>query len=517
MPDTPDHLDDRDPADGTSPIGCEDCLRADSAVTDVTPVDYMPIPPDALVGFPDGVPLVKEHDRRSFLRNGAIGTAAVYGASKINWTKAFEAAQASAAVPQAAVVMLYINGGFDGLAALMGAGAEYDILTQERSVVMPGDANVTPVPGTADAFLWSNLMLAGPGNNDNAGGIDSVWGAGDGTLGSDLAIFPATGFTERTNRSHFEARDWWFNGDNEDTTTGWLGNWIDLYGSPDNPLQAVTVGRELSKQIKTARNPVSAIQDIDAISEAMQAGAPGGGPKPGALNLDPLPVVKQAADKKTLNENEHLREVRKNYSQWVDVQQRLAAFDPNAPVPPAVPGAPGTPFYPEYAYPTGSRRADELSDKLKTASALLSAGLGTRVVTIDWGSVDTHDDQKSRLDPQVQILSAGLAAFQSDLFRRGLHDRVMTVCFSEFGRRIFDNGNGTDHGDAGLVMAMGTQVNGGILGPWPGVAENQRSNGAVRPVTGFRNFQSSVIGEFLGGDPGRVVPGNHPYGWKLLK
>ena len=97
-------------------LRCADCARADSADHSARPVDMLPIPVDALAGFPDGVPQTKGYNRRQFLRNGVVGFASVYAAHALNWTSVFEAAVAEAAVgPQNQLVMLYLNGGMDGL------------------------------------------------------------------------------------------------------------------------------------------------------------------------------------------------------------------------------------------------------------------------------------------------------------------------------------------------------------------------------------------------------------------
>ena len=96
----------RDDAPGAAPdpvaveaIRCADCARSDSLVTDLDPVDQMPISAEAMAGFPDGVPRAKGMDRRSFLRTGALGMASIYAASRIDWTRAFEAAVAEGATP----------------------------------------------------------------------------------------------------------------------------------------------------------------------------------------------------------------------------------------------------------------------------------------------------------------------------------------------------------------------------------------------------------------------------------
>ena len=119
--------------------------------------------------------------------------------------------------------------------------------------------------------------------------------------------------------------------------------------------------------------------------------------------------------------------------------------------------------------------------------------------------MDTHGNQLASQDPQLVTPSRALAAFRDDLVARGIEGRVMTVVFSEFGRRVASNNTGTDHGAGGLMMAMGSSVRGGMRGAFPGLS--QLYNGDLRVTTDFRAVYSSVISEWLGGDPGAVIPG----------
>ena len=91
----------------------------------------------------------------------------------------------------------------------------------------------------------------------------------------------------------------------------------------------------------------------------------------------------------------------------------------------------------------------------------------------------------------------------------------MTVVFSEFGRRVASTDSGTDHGAGGLMMAMGSSVRGGLRGEFPGLG--QLYNGDLRVTTDFRAVYSSVISEWLGGDPAAVIPGGaFPLGGPLV-
>ena len=146
--------------------------------------------------------------------------------------------------------------------------------------------------------------------------------------------------------------------------------------------------------------------------------------------------------------------------------------------------------------------------KLQLAATLLSANLGTRVVTIDWGSFDTHGNQIQSQDPQLSTLSRALAAFKADLTARGIEGRVLTIVFSEFGRRVASNESGTDHGAGGLMMAIGSAVRGGLRGEFPGLTTLDR--GDLRVTTDFRAVYS--LGHLrvarrrpARGHPGRAV------------
>ena len=145
-----------------------------------------------------------------------------------------------------------------------------------------------------------------------------------------------------------------------------------------------------------------------------------------------------------------------------------------------------------------------LSQRLQLAATLLSANLGVKVITIDWGSFDTHGNQLKSQDPQLSTLSRALAAFKADLTARGIEGRVMTVVFSEFGRRVESNNSGTDHGAGGLMLAMGSGVRGGLRGEHPGLTTLDR--GDLRVTTDFRSVYSSIVSEWLGGDPARGHP-----------
>src|SRR6202011_2681698 len=158
-------------------------------------------------------------------------------------------------------------------------------------------------------------------------------------------------------------------------------------------------------------------------------------------------------------------------------------------------------------YGTGYPSTGNLSPQLELAGFLLSANRGRRIITIHWASFDTHGGQLTQQDPQLVELSRALSAFLADLKGRGIDNRVSVLMFSEFGRRVAENGSqGTDHGAGGLMMAAGTGVKGGFAAPFPGLASLD-STGDLRVPTDFRSVYQETISEWLGGDPAAVLPG----------
>ena len=470
-------------------LRCADCARSDSLVTDLEPTSALPIPVEAMAGFPDGVPHARRTargvDRRAFLRNGLAGVASVYSATRLDWGSIWEAAIAEAAEPmQKSIVCIFLNGGNDGLNTIVPVdGVQYPAYQAARTniarILGPtsgAQVGTTVMPGTGGTLAFSNPLVSGTGNNGDTKGFDTLYGDGSGGAGSDLAIFPAADYTP-ANRSHFDSRDYWFAGALQKLQTGWLGRWLDAYGSTANPLQAVSLDSSLSKQIRSARAPVCAIENLGSAKFTV----------PNVTTTDANAEIGKLAAVPAAAGNEGLARARSIYGLTVDVSNRLGGLRTVQP---------GT------GYPANS----DLSRKLQLAATLLGAQLGTRIVTIDWGSFDTHGGQVASQDPQLSVLSRSLAAFKADLATRGIEDKVVTMVFSEFGRRIASNDSGgTDHGAGGMMLLSGSGVRGGLAGEHPGVKVDDDGDLVVK--TDFRSVYQSLIGEWLGGDPGAILPG----------
>jgi uncharacterized protein (DUF1501 family) len=467
-------------------LKCADCARSDSRVTDVRPSLRAEIPAEALGGFPDGPPRTRRGmGRRAFLRGGMIGVASVYSMTRLSWDSIWDAAAADAAAgPNNVLVCIYLNGGNDGLNTIVPVSSgQYSAYVSQRGNIARTlgassgrSVGTTVMGGTGGSLAFANPGVSGGANNGDTKGFDTLYGDGSGGAGSDLAVFPATDY-QPPNLSHFESRDYWFAGALQELQTGWLGRWLDSYGSTANPLQAISLDSSLSKQIRTSKAPVCAIEDLNGTSFQIEN-----------TSFNANNLVASLAAVPAGSGNDALGRARSIFGETVNVSNRLHGLNG---------GATGT------GYPPNS----DLSRKLQLAATLLSAGLGTRIITIDWGSFDTHGEQVGTQDPQLAVLSRALGAFKADLANRGLEQKVVTMVFSEFGRRVASNDSaGTDHGAGGLVLVSGSSVRGGLAGEHPGVT-NLDDDGDLQPITDFRTVYQALIAEWLGGDPTAILPG----------
>ena len=146
-------------------------------------------------------------------------------------------------------------------------------------------------------------------------------------------------------------------------------------------------------------------------------------------------------------------------------------------------------------------------DQLAGLAAMLTAGLPVHCVALSaYGMYDTHSEQADTLAQGLKLTSDTLLAFQRDLEARGLANRVLTLVWSEFGRRAQENGSGTDHGAAGIGLLMGTRVRGKMIGEFPGLKNGLDDDGNLKATVDYRSVYCSVLEQWLGTDAGPIVP-----------
>jgi uncharacterized protein (DUF1501 family) len=396
--------------------------------------------------------------RRRFLSRTAGLALAVYGAAKIPLA-AFEEGIAQAAPTDKILVSVFFDGGIDALSVLAPVG-------DPRYAQLRPSLALAPSAGTE--FTEDPRLRWHP----SAAGLATLHEEGK------VSAFPAIGY-DPPDESHFTSRHYYEIGELDlGFHTGWMGRYIDQVGEDDNPLQGLSMDGSLSPMIATAERPVAAIDSVDSydlwspVSEPVTAEMYKSFARFGSLPSD----------------SPALAQVRRATAQTDKLRTDLGGLSGfTSPVP-----------YPE----------TDFAHKLAGLAAFISAGLPMRVVTIRAsGGYDTHASEAEYLSNGLRDTCEGVLAFQRDLEKRGLADRVLVEMWSEFGRRPEENASlGTDHGAAGCAFVVGSQAKGEMVGEFPSLATLDE-NDNVRVTSDFRGMYCSLLEQWLGHDAASIIPG----------
>ncbi len=421
--------------------------------------------PEIEAGMP--VPAGTGLSRRSFLARSAGLALAVYGG---NWlgSRALEDGIASAASGPSSPVLVsvFLEGGIDSLSVLYPASdSRYYALRPK--LALPPSAGI--------GFAEDSRLHWHP----SAASLATLHGEGK------VSVLPGIGY-DHPDKSHFTSRHYWEVGATDPhLRTGWLGRFLDATGAPDNPLQGLSLDNRLQPALATARMPVASIDGPDRYAFSP--------PKGGKFVLENqmLDAVAQLGAAHSKAKDPALRQAGEAAAQAHRLRGRLQPFTSGvtSPVP-----------YPE-------AQKDDFPRRLAGLAAMLAAGLPLRCVALRApGMYDTHSDQADDLSDGLKLTSDSLLAFQRDLEARGLADRVLIHVWSEFGRRVQENGSlGTDHGAAGIGFLIGARVRGHMIGEFPGVQQLD-DQGNLRATADFRSVYASIFEQWFGEDAARVIP-----------
>lgn len=277
-----------------------------------------------------------------------------------------------------------------------------------------------------------------------------------------LAVINGVGYPT-PNYSHFRATEIWHTAQPEKTPTyGWLGRAYETKKSA-KPLRAIAIQKEQPLSL------VSPVPGVVTMTEFGRFRVPAG--------LDA--VTKLYRDYGKLEGTRG--EVGAAGEQAIRVAKRIARLRPA-----------GGPFY------------GRLGQDLRKVLALLKEDLALECIQISMGGYDTHANQTASHNRLLTELGNNLNAYQAQLEQLGLADRVVTVVFSEFGRRATENlSGGTDHGSAGPVFVLGTGLNAGFHGAYPSLDDLDNEN--FRYTTDFRRLYASILTHAYRMDPKPVI------------
>jgi len=404
--------------------------------------------------------------RRSFLLRSAGLALAVYGAGRL---PAFEEgiARAQSGGGQTVLVTVFLDGGADNLSILAPTGDPAYRRLRPTLALPEGGRRFSEDP----RLTW----------HPDAAPLAALHAEGK------VSVLPAVGY-DHPDQSHFVSRHFWEVGAlDPGLRSGWLGRLLDRIGTADNPLQGVSMGGNLGPALAAARKPVAA---VDA-PEDFGFWAPGAWGPPGELAIPAFADVG--------------RTLAGSRDAAVAQAAQAAAFAGGVRVALAPFGNDGEPTYtPRAVYPQSSE--ERFPRRLAGLAAMLGAGLPIRCATLSApGAWDTHADQAGTLPENLKITSDSLYAFQRDLEARGIADRVLTLVWSEFGRRAEENGSGTDHGAAGIGFVIGTRASGRMIGEFPGLAQLD-PHGNLRATSDFRGLYAALLEDWLGADAEAIIP-----------
>ena len=306
---------------------------------------------------------------------------------------------------------------------------------------------------------------------------------------------------ENINGSHFRSRDiWYMGGDyNEYLPSGWMGRLLDheypgYPGDYPNAEMPDPLGIEIGNGVSLAFHRNNGIPAAISIQNPEQfydlITSVGGLPPESIANTHYGEELRWIMDMEEKS-NQYAGRLKEVYEQGSNSQNVT---------------------YPElypFNAPSG-RIKNRLAPQLKMIARLLSGGVKTKIFLARLGGFDTHAEQVESYDATMGThaallyhISSSMKAFQDDLKELGIEDRVMTMTFSEFGRRAYSNGSyGSDHGTAAPMFVFGKMVKPGVTGTNPDL--NNLNNGNLVHQYDYRQVFTSAVVDWLQADSDAV-------------
>ena len=358
------------------------------------------------------------------------------------------------------LIVIQLTGGNDYLNTIVpyGDGRYYD----SRSTVNIPQEKVIPIDNQV-------------GFNPSMGPIKTLWDEGH------VAIINGIGY-ENPNRSHFRSMDIWHTAEPDAIgREGWLGRTIrDLDPQGDNVLTGINFGRGLPRAMACPGVSVTSVGDLatyglfpdiedeDLRMFTLEAFSKMYG---GAAGRDPVMDLLSRTGQDSIHGADILRTAPAMYSSSVE-------YAPNA-----------------------------LAQNVKSISQVFHADLGARILYTAHGLFDTHSGELPTHAKLLDDVAGAVGCLMDDLKEHGREDDAAILIFSEFGRRIKDNGSGSDHGSGGVAFLIGGAVEGGMYGEYPSLAEAQQLEGDLRSNNDFRSTYTGILEDWLGLDAVPIVNG----------
>lgn len=403
-------------------------------------------------------------DRRTFLRQLAVEAGAVPSLTPFSFgPTVLEANPGSSSVLTDAknhtLVVIQLGGGNDGIN--------------------------TVVPYSQQAYYRARPTLALKPNEvlqiDGDVGLHPSMGGLMGLFKShNAAILQGVGYAN-PNRSHFESTLIWESGSYETSLAGgWLGRYLDVAKMSDPKITAVNVGGLLPLTLTGLAQRGLSMDSLDRFRVL---------PTPGSDT--------ETQDEDTIKlMNEVACTACQEYSALVGLmmQAGLDATAASDMISQAASNYKTNAIYPQ----------DDFGNRMKLAAQIAGSNLNPKIIYVELGGFDTHANQKGQQADLLKTVSDGITAFYQDMSDKGRANDTLIMTFSEFGRRVQENGNrGTDHGTAEPLFAVGGKVSSSLYGSTPSLTDLDQ--GDIKYGIDFREFYASVLDDWLGVDSSVIL------------
>jgi uncharacterized protein (DUF1501 family) len=395
--------------------------------------------------------------RRLFIRNG-VATVTL-GIAAPEFLTAIAQAQT---IPSRRLVVVYLGGGNDAL----------NTVVPYQDAAYYSRRPTIAVPAGQVLQIGTDASGRALGLHPRLGGLRNIFNEGH------LSIVQRAGYAN-SSRSHFEAGDIFSTANPQSSSggPGWLGRYLDTLPRPVDALAAWNTTGETPHALVSAVTGVPAIQDASTYTYQS--------PNGGSAALQERAAAQAMAANPAAG-RPHLAFVNSTSRGAMDTIDRVAQ---------------ATTYKPTVAYPNNG-----FALALKTVAGAIAKGIGSKIYWVQTGGFDTHAQQGGSggaYGDLMGTLGDGLGAFYTDVRNQGLANDTTVILFSEFGRRISENGSGgTDHGAAGVMMVLGGLVRGGLYGTapqlTPGSPTLENASGDVHYETDFRSVYARVLDEWLG-------------------
>ncbi len=296
-----------------------------------------------------------------------------------------------------------------------------------------------------------------------------------------VAVVHGVGYPE-PNRSHFRSMDIWHTAEPRHIADqGWLGNSIkQMYPQGDNVVAAVNFGGGLPRALIAKGAPVASVTDLETYGLMGHLGAEAERSEvlelfkyiySMGLGSGPTMDLMSQTGLDALRGSDMLSQCTLTYDSEIE-------YDPNA-----------------------------FSNSMKSAAQVLQADIGTRICYTQHGSFDAHTNGIALQEKLLRDVSGGIYDFYTDMKQHDPegNEDILILAFSEFGRRVKDNGNGTDHGSGGVAFLIGDSVAGGQYGDYPSMDEKDLVEGDLAFNLDFRTLYTEIMEDWLEVDAREIM------------